>query len=79
MYSPRRFTGAQRIARFLAAHGRCTRCGTPLAPGWHADHVYAYALGGPTDVINGQTLCPPPEEELIRLSISAEVICTGPR
>jgi len=26
--------------------------------GWNADHIQAYATGGPTDVFNGQALCP---------------------
>src|SRR5690606_30104317 len=29
-----------------------------LEPGWHADHVKPWSSGGPTDVINGQALCP---------------------
>lgn len=55
----RRFTGAERVALYLAADGRCAVCGIALQPGWHGDHVVPYARGGPTDVINGQALCPP--------------------
>nr|WP_184076108.1 DEAD/DEAH box helicase family protein [Nocardiopsis mwathae] len=56
---PRRsFNSAERVALYLAADGKCSRCGTDLKPGWHADHVDAWARGGPTDVINGQALCP---------------------
>jgi superfamily II DNA or RNA helicase len=29
-----------------------------LEEGWNADHIVAYAVGGETDVINGQALCP---------------------
>ena len=54
----RRFNTSERVALYLAAGGRCTNCGTPLKPGWHGDHVTPYAVGGPTDVINGQALCP---------------------
>jgi superfamily II DNA or RNA helicase len=46
------------VALYLAADGRCSACGTDLGPGWHADHVAPYSTGGPTDVINGQALCP---------------------
>lgn len=55
---PRRFNGAQRIALYLAADGHCEECGTELERGWHGDHVTPYSAGGPTDVVNGQALCP---------------------
>jgi superfamily II DNA or RNA helicase len=55
----RRFNARERTALYLAADGRCARCGRKLEPGWHADHVTPHAAGGPTDVINGQALCPP--------------------
>jgi superfamily II DNA or RNA helicase len=58
LLEPRRFGVNQRAALFLAAGGRCSRCGSGLLPGWHADHVEPWAHGGPTDVINGQALCP---------------------
>ena len=53
----RRFAGKQRTALFLAADGKCSKCGEPLEQGWHADHVHPYSKGGETDVINGQALC----------------------
>lgn len=56
--APRRFNTNQRVALYLAADGRCTNCDTELPPDWHADHVTPYSAGGPTDVINGQALCP---------------------
>lgn len=59
MTTPRFFSDSQRAALYLAADGRCTNCGDPLPPGWHADHRDPYSAGGPTDVINGQALCPP--------------------
>ena len=34
-------------------------CDIELQTDWHADHVVSYDKGGPTDVINGQALCPP--------------------
>jgi superfamily II DNA or RNA helicase len=54
----RRFNAHERAALYLAADGRCTSCGVTLEPGWHADHENAWSRGGPTDVINGQALCP---------------------
>lgn len=54
----RRFSGSQRAALYLAADGKCTECGVELGPGWHADHVDPWSLGGTTDVVNGQALCP---------------------
>jgi 5-methylcytosine-specific restriction endonuclease McrA len=53
----RRFSSRERVALYLAAGGRCARCGERLAAGWHADHVVAYVRGGATDVVNGQALC----------------------
>lgn len=32
-------------------------CGDLLVAGWHADHVIPWSAGGPTDVVNGQSLC----------------------
>ncbi|GGN29335.1 hypothetical protein GCM10011609_86270 [Lentzea pudingi] len=52
------FSGAERIALFLTADGRCESCGAELEAGFHGDHVFPYSLGGITDVINGQALCP---------------------
>jgi superfamily II DNA or RNA helicase len=43
---------------YLASGGNCAECGTRLLPGWHGDHMMPWAHGGPTDVINGQALCP---------------------
>lgn len=54
----RRFNSRERIALFLAAAGRCARCGAALEPGWHSDHMVPYSRGGATDVTNGQALCP---------------------
>ncbi len=55
---PRLFNGTERVALYVAADGKCARCGIELKPGWHADHVDPHSNGGPTDVINGQALCP---------------------
>jgi superfamily II DNA or RNA helicase len=55
----RRFNTSERVALYLAADGHCSSCGEPLNPGWHGDHIEPYSAGGPTDVINGQALCPP--------------------
>lgn len=56
--SRRAFNSGERVALFLAAGGCCGRCGKELEPGWHGDHVQPWAHGGPTDVINGEALCP---------------------
>lgn len=58
MSDGRYFTDRERTALYLAADGRCIRCGRELEPGWHADHINPAVAGGPTDVINGQALCP---------------------
>lgn len=54
----RRFNASERAALYLAADGKCARCGIGLEPGWHADHHDPHSRGGATDVINGQALCP---------------------
>ncbi|WP_159001004.1 DEAD/DEAH box helicase family protein [Streptomyces sp. SBT349] len=54
----RRFNSSERVALYLAADGKCAECGAELQPSWHADHVAPYSAGGPTDVTNGQALCP---------------------
>jgi superfamily II DNA or RNA helicase len=54
----RRFNQRERAALFIAADGLCTECGNELPPRWHADHVEPHSAGGPTDVANGQALCP---------------------
>lgn len=58
MTERRRFNASERAALYLAADGRCERCGRGLEPGWHADHQQPHSRGGPTDVVNGQALCP---------------------
>lgn len=35
------------------------QCGVDLSPGWHADHIDPFSLGGETDMVNGQALCAP--------------------
>lgn len=54
----RRFNSSERAALYLAQNGRCANCGNELEPSWHADHMKAWSHGGPTDVTNGQALCP---------------------
>jgi len=54
----RTFSRKERDALFLAADGKCEKCGAPLAEGWHADHIQPYSKDGATDVVNGQALCP---------------------
>ena len=55
----RRFSKVgERFALFTAADGRCASCGDQLSPDWQADHITPWSAGGPTDVVNGQALCP---------------------
>lgn len=54
----RRFGRSSHAVLFLAADGRCQRCGRPLESGWHADHIIPFSAGGKTDITNGQALCP---------------------
>ena len=51
----------QRLAAFLAAHGRCQRCTLHITPGkrWEVDHITPVALGGTDDPANLQVLCAP--------------------
>jgi superfamily II DNA or RNA helicase len=53
------FNPKQKQALLTMANGRCDICGIELPNDWHADHVIPHSKGGPTDVINGQALCPP--------------------
>lgn len=53
------FNPRQRQALWIIANGRCQMCDIELQTDWHADHVIPHSKGGPTDVINGQALCPP--------------------
>lgn len=59
MADRRRFSDRERAVLYDAAGGCCMECGTPLEPGWHADHVDPHSRSGETDVSNGQALCPP--------------------
>lgn len=55
----RRFSRRQRRILAWIAAGRCTQCGQPLQPDFHADHRIPFAYGGPTLIQNGQALCGP--------------------
>jgi hypothetical protein len=59
---PTRFFSPEQREEILARYGnRCAGCGADgSAPGveLQMDHVVAHANGGPTDVSNGQPLCP---------------------
>jgi superfamily II DNA or RNA helicase len=54
----RRFNQVERAAMYLASDGTCSSCGCHLLTGWHGDHIQPFALGGQTDIVNGQALCP---------------------
>src|SRR5262245_59138986 len=53
----RRYNKSEHIALYLASDGNCSHCGQELGPGWHADHIDPWSVGGSTNVINGQALC----------------------
>ena len=57
----RSLSNRQRLATFLAAHGRCQRCMLHITPGkrWEVDHITPVALGGTDDPANLQVLCAP--------------------
>ncbi len=52
----RHFSKKEREALFLAADGTERTQWPPLSDDWHADHIVPHALGGVTDVTNGQAL-----------------------
>lgn len=56
----RRFLREARLrsALYLSTDGRCARCGDPLSPGWHADHVIPWIRSRTTDIDQMQPLCP---------------------
>lgn len=58
MTERRRFNQRERNFAYLAADGRCERCGVELSA-FHTDHITPYARGGRTALNNGQALCPP--------------------
>jgi superfamily II DNA or RNA helicase len=55
----RLFTLAQRRELFVLAGGKCQSCGVDLPDDWEAHHKEAHSEGGPTDIGNGEALCPP--------------------
>ena len=54
----RTFDTRQRMALHRRAKGKCELCGIRIGSDFHADHRIPFALGGPTEVWNGQALCP---------------------
>jgi superfamily II DNA or RNA helicase len=55
----RLFSQRQKKILTWVAGGRCRQCGTPLTPGFHADHIIPFSRGGKTITKNGQALCGP--------------------
>src|SRR5262245_40963355 len=47
-----------RAALWLAAGGRCQRCGRLLPDDWHADHVIPWSACRETNVFGMEALCP---------------------
>lgn len=59
MIGSRFFSRRQRTILFASTDGFCAQCGAPLnAATFHADHVKPWSAGGPTEIWNGQPLCP---------------------
>lgn len=58
MTARRRFNRRERNTLYLVGDGQCSECGRDLESGWHADHVTPHVVGGPTQLTNGQPLCP---------------------
>jgi 5-methylcytosine-specific restriction endonuclease McrA len=46
-----------RAALWIAADGKCQRCGEELLEGWHADHIEPWSETGRTNVHEMQALC----------------------
>ena len=58
MSEPRRLRSKRlRAALYTAAGGACQRCGDPLGPGWHADHIDPWINTRRTNVHEMQALC----------------------
>lgn len=55
----RLFSRREKAILYLLAGGRCQSCSRLLPDDWHGDHKNPYSLGGETDLLNGQALCPP--------------------
>jgi hypothetical protein len=55
-----RFLRSKRLrnALYLSADGLCAKCGVPLGPDWHADHIVPWCVSGDTNVHEMQALCP---------------------
>lgn len=46
-----------RALLYLAADGKCQRCGADLGPDWQADHVVPWRVTRRTNVHEMQALC----------------------
>lgn len=53
----RLFSNSQKKHLYIAAGGRCERCGEALSDDWEAHHRTRYADGGTTEITNGMALC----------------------
>lgn len=51
------FTNRQKKHLYIAADGRCEKCGVALSESWEAHHIKRYADGGVTEIQNGMALC----------------------
>lgn len=52
------FNKSEKVLLYVAADGKCQRCGQPLSDDFHADHRMPYSQGGETDIANAEALCP---------------------
>ena len=59
MTDTRFFSSSQRKELFLRANKKCQMCREPISlDNFHADHITPHSKGGPTNLANGQALCP---------------------
>jgi 5-methylcytosine-specific restriction endonuclease McrA len=54
----RMVTQKERSLVYMAAKGRCQKCGVELEKGWHCDHIVPFHKTGRSNVFEMQALCP---------------------
>lgn len=68
------FTDKQKKHLYIAADGKCEKCGDVLSEDWEAHHIKRYADGGVTEIQNGMALCRACHLYIHRRSTSMSVI-----